>query len=629
MGLHGFELVNRAYEEFVGAHEPEVQRFDWTRYLHPDDREAYLAAYVDAFSRRAVFEASARLRRADGVYRWMRSVGQPRFLEDGQFVGYVGGSYDITDLKEAQESLRQLNRSKDVFLAMLSHELRNPLPPSSASHLLATGSLSREGRRAGRHQRQTLNMVRLVDDSSTSPASAGKICAKRPYRWDISMQSARPTSSASARRQLRSRYRKRLCKCAATPPASIKSSATFSSTPRSSPRRGTCGSRSNQASDRCRGDRGRDNGEGITRRCRRSDLFVQGRPRLRTILPGWNRADVDKLLVGTGNDRSPQRRARPWQQFVVRLPLGMPTPPSRPGSADSGWLSTQPQAHPGGGRQSRRAESQAALLELAGHAVRNVRRRAFRGCAEFHPDVILLDIGARGGCRSRSAANDPNSKACLSRSPASAATKTSPAAVRRVRRAPDQAGRPAPAAAGHRAPARAPAGRNPPRRKGAVCRVEVQTRRAWPPPVRPGAAAAEHTRHLCNPYADARGARRPQRSNGHALRGHVDCGDSAITRFKSDHSDRAKEIVMNRSFVAVVAAIAFLAGCNTMQGLGKDITAGGNKVEDVLKKDEPEKDANVSTPANPDQSTTGSTTDRSPAASGDTSASTPSGTSTQ
>jgi len=87
---------------------------------------------------------------------------------------------------------------------------------------------------------------------------------------------------------------------------------------------------------------------------------------------------------------------------------------------------------------------------------------------------------------------------------------------------------------------------------------------------------------------------------------------------------------MNRNFVALAAAIAFMAGCNTMHGVGEDISAGGRKVEDVLKKDKPANDSNVNTPANPDPDTTGATADRMPTAPADTSASTPpSGTSTQ
>jgi predicted small secreted protein len=43
---------------------------------------------------------------------------------------------------------------------------------------------------------------------------------------------------------------------------------------------------------------------------------------------------------------------------------------------------------------------------------------------------------------------------------------------------------------------------------------------------------------------------------------------------------------MKLLLVGLAAASVLVAGCNTMQGLGEDITAGGNKVEDVLKNDE-------------------------------------------
>jgi predicted small secreted protein len=87
---------------------------------------------------------------------------------------------------------------------------------------------------------------------------------------------------------------------------------------------------------------------------------------------------------------------------------------------------------------------------------------------------------------------------------------------------------------------------------------------------------------------------------------------------------------MNRSFVALAAAIVFTAGCNTMQGVGKDISAGGDKVVGFLKRDQPADGSSINPPADPDPATTGSDTNRIPAAPEDSSAATPpSGTSTQ
>src|SRR5262249_42875499 len=118
--------VNKAYLEFLGATEQEVQGMGWTSFIHPDDREAFVAHYRDKIARREPFEYQFRFRRHDGAYRWMKTVGVPRG-SDGDFLGYIGFKVDITDLKEAENTLREADESKNNFLATLAHELRTPL----------------------------------------------------------------------------------------------------------------------------------------------------------------------------------------------------------------------------------------------------------------------------------------------------------------------------------------------------------------------------------------------------------------------------------------------------------------------------------------------------------------------
>ena len=149
MGLEGAQFVNRAYADFVGVPEARLQRFDWTKFIHPQDEQAYVGAYLDALARKTGFNAQVRMRRADGVYRWMKSVATPRLDANGQFIGMVGSTLDVSDLKEAEQALLQADRSKDEFLAMLSHELRNPLAAlRNAMHLLSRPDTSEAARRA-------------------------------------------------------------------------------------------------------------------------------------------------------------------------------------------------------------------------------------------------------------------------------------------------------------------------------------------------------------------------------------------------------------------------------------------------------------------------------------------------
>ncbi|MGH9816264.1 MAG: PAS domain S-box protein, partial [Candidatus Acidiferrales bacterium] len=165
-GLEGCEFVNREYLRFLGCTFNDVLDMEWSRFIHPDDVEGYLAAYLRAFQRREPFDAQLRFRRADGEYRWMHAVGAPRFTPGGAFVGYVGCSVDITEVKRSEEDLKQADQRKDEFLAMLGHELRNPLAAVSTGAALLKQNPTEE-RRAWIEQmmsRQIELLRRLVDD---------------------------------------------------------------------------------------------------------------------------------------------------------------------------------------------------------------------------------------------------------------------------------------------------------------------------------------------------------------------------------------------------------------------------------------------------------------------------------
>ena len=181
-GLEGCEFVNRAYLEFAGlADNAEVRGFDWSRFVHPDDRDGYVAAYHKAFAARAPFTAEFRFRRADGEWRWMRSEATPR-VEDGGFAGYVGATVDITERRAAEDALRDADQRKDAFLAILAHELRNPLAPirTGLELLKVGGGEAAMARIRPMLERQVAHMVRLIDDLlDVSRITSGKIHLQR------------------------------------------------------------------------------------------------------------------------------------------------------------------------------------------------------------------------------------------------------------------------------------------------------------------------------------------------------------------------------------------------------------------------------------------------------------------
>lgn len=83
----------------------------WAEGVHPDDYDYCLNTYMTAFDKREPFVMEYRIKRHDGVYRWIIDYGVPRFDSHGNFTGYIGYAFDITDRVEAQEKYNLLLRA--------------------------------------------------------------------------------------------------------------------------------------------------------------------------------------------------------------------------------------------------------------------------------------------------------------------------------------------------------------------------------------------------------------------------------------------------------------------------------------------------------------------------------------
>ena len=108
----GNQFVNRRYREFFGATYEQVEGCKWVPLLHRDDAQNYLEAFRHAIEAHEPFQVEARVRHADGGWRWIASYAEPRFSPSGEFLGHVGISPDITERKQAEEDLQ---RSEEKF----------------------------------------------------------------------------------------------------------------------------------------------------------------------------------------------------------------------------------------------------------------------------------------------------------------------------------------------------------------------------------------------------------------------------------------------------------------------------------------------------------------------------------
>jgi PAS domain S-box-containing protein len=100
---------NKPWLEFSGQSLESQLGNGWANGVYPEDLPSCLDTYTGAFERREKFRMEYRLRRHDGIYRWVVDIGVPRFI-DNSFAGYIGSCIDITDSKLAKEALSDVNR---------------------------------------------------------------------------------------------------------------------------------------------------------------------------------------------------------------------------------------------------------------------------------------------------------------------------------------------------------------------------------------------------------------------------------------------------------------------------------------------------------------------------------------
>jgi PAS domain S-box-containing protein len=125
-------FFNKRWLDFTGRRLEQELGEGWADGVHPDDLERCVSIYTSGFGARRGFEMEFRLRRHDGKYRWVVSIGVPRVGADGTFLGYIGSCLDITDRKEAEETNQRLGHVSRLAVigeltASIAHEINQPL----------------------------------------------------------------------------------------------------------------------------------------------------------------------------------------------------------------------------------------------------------------------------------------------------------------------------------------------------------------------------------------------------------------------------------------------------------------------------------------------------------------------
>jgi len=405
------QWANRQWMELTGFSEEELKGEGWMKAVPENYHERLRSKVQESIRTGTTLEDTVPIRSRNGEECWflMRAVGL--YDTAGRPVRWLGTGTDVTEKQRAEEALRSADRRKDEFLAMLAHELRNPLAPiRNAVHLLRLPGIRDEAAARQREMidRQVTHMAHLLDDLlDVSRITRGKISLNRqPVSVaEILRRAADDTQPLIAGR--RHQFEVSL------PPAGLLVNGDFDRLTQVVENLLTNAAKYTPEGGRIRLSAGReaawavivvrDNGVGMEPELldRIFELFVQGQQTLERSQGGLGIGlTIVRQLVemhgGTVEARSPGLGQ--GSEFTVRLPAWTQAKTPVRGAVAGAY---------GNGARHRvlvvedvadTADSLAELLRAWGHQARPVYdgAAAVRIGREFQPDVVLLDIGLPG-----------------------------------------------------------------------------------------------------------------------------------------------------------------------------------------------------------------------------------------
>lgn len=386
-------------------------RETWALHLHPEDRERMLEDLRTRLKPGTdEYRREFRIVHPTRGLRWILALGQIERNEQGRALSMTGISIDITRLKEVEQELREADERKNEFLAVLSHELRNPLAPlrNGIEILRLTNGKGELAERARAMMgRQLEQMVHLIDDLlEVSRISRGKIELKRaPMNLTSALQQALEVSKPlidAAGHDLTIDVPPGPLLVDADP---IRLAQVFGNLLNNAAKYTNPGGRLRLTVGRdgdCVTVSVGDNGIGIPPPMlpKIFEMFAQVDQSLQRTQGGLGIGlSIARRLVEMHGGTLDARSEGPGRgsEFIVRLPLLA--------AADTENKPTERTKHEHGGAHPRRiliaddnqdaAASLALVLEMKGHEVRTARdgHEALQVAESFKPDVAVLDIG--------------------------------------------------------------------------------------------------------------------------------------------------------------------------------------------------------------------------------------------
>jgi PAS domain S-box-containing protein len=160
---------NPYWYEYTGLSEKKTLGHEWTKAIHPEDRDSVVGGLQEALREGKDYEVEFRLRGKDGSYCWFLARGRPGRDDSGKVDAWLGIAVDIEERKKAEEEARAASQAKSEFLASMSHELRTPLNAIGGyAELLAMGVHgplnAEQAQDVARVRRSNQHLLTLIND---------------------------------------------------------------------------------------------------------------------------------------------------------------------------------------------------------------------------------------------------------------------------------------------------------------------------------------------------------------------------------------------------------------------------------------------------------------------------------
>jgi len=126
------EFVNKQWSDFLGLSLEEFRSGGWAACLHSADKDRFVGEWRTALTAGIPLETEARMRRADGEYRWLLFRAVPLRDQEGRIVRWYGTSTDIEDRKQAEANVRQVDSERRTAIDRIPALVWSSLPDGSS-----------------------------------------------------------------------------------------------------------------------------------------------------------------------------------------------------------------------------------------------------------------------------------------------------------------------------------------------------------------------------------------------------------------------------------------------------------------------------------------------------------------